>query len=379
MQREKRNVFSDKMLSPVEAAYVAAMIDGEGTLSIWPTKSSYRRNYTLTSHLSIAGTDRQHIERVIEMMGNGRLDVEPKSNPKHKCLYRAQLVATQIRCVLPQIRPYLQLKTRQADLILEYFTLQDRGRLAGQNGVSDADWPRAVAIYEEMRGLNQRGQRKEDIEFLIRDRKSVEIRPCIVEGCASKSYRSQQWCYQHWLEFGDHAERECEECGESFKAARDDKRFCSKACGNRNFLKRKWDGPKGQHRKLTEETVRAIVDAFKAGNRSMRELGREFGTDAANVKSILSGTTWAHLKLDLPDPCLLSDVTGARHWTAKKPHPQRGAGHSRAGAKLTVEQVQDIRSRYKAGGVTQKALSQEFGVCLQTVSDICTGRRWAHV
>lgn len=55
-------------------------------------------------------------------------------------------------------------------------------------------------------------------------------------------------------------------------------------------------------------------------------------------------------------------------------HLIRGAGRREAGgpiqtrtehlvAKLTNEQVEDIRARYAAGGITQQALADEYGVC----------------
>jgi hypothetical protein len=47
--------------------------------------------------------------------------------------------------------------------------------------------------------------------------------------------------------------------------------------------------------------------------------------------------------------------------------------------KLTPEQVLDIRSRYAKGGVTQKQLGEEFGVCQKMVSFIINRERWMHI
>ena len=74
-------------------------------------------------------------------------------------------------------------------------------------------------------------------------------------------------------------------------------------------------------------------------------------------------------------------------WESKSDNNQRKRKHGTAGlgsknpfAKLTEEQVQAIRERYAAGGVTQTALAKEHGVSQAHVSDVCTGRRggWAH-
>lgn len=198
---------------------------------------------------------------------------------------------------------------------------------------------------------------------------------------AKKSaYYSQQWCYLHWLEFGDHPERTCEWCRQAFKSGKPQARFCSDYCGNASYRHRMTGGKKREWRKLTEDDVRAIVAAFNAGQRDTKALAEQFGCDASNIRSILKGKTWAHLALDLPDPALISDRTGDRHWSTRHPDRVRsGESHPRAGGKLTAEQVQEIRRRYKAGGVTQKQLAEEFGVGLLAINQICTGKSWTHL
>jgi hypothetical protein len=48
-------------------------------------------------------------------------------------------------------------------------------------------------------------------------------------------------------------------------------------------------------------------------------------------------------------------------------------------ARLTEAIVLDIRARWAAGGVEQKALAAEYGVHPATISNICRGRLWRHV
>lgn len=47
---------------------------------------------------------------------------------------------------------------------------------------------------------------------------------------------------------------------------------------------------------------------------------------------------------------------------------QRGAGHSNA--KLTMDQAEEIRIRYAAGGISQQRLADEYGVDQSNVSQI---------
>lgn len=48
-------------------------------------------------------------------------------------------------------------------------------------------------------------------------------------------------------------------------------------------------------------------------------------------------------------------------------------------AKLTLAEVEQIRSAYATGGVSQKSLAKQFSVDPSTVSHIVTGKRWTAV
>lgn len=52
-------------------------------------------------------------------------------------------------------------------------------------------------------------------------------------------------------------------------------------------------------------------------------------------------------------------------------------GWAKPNAQLTIEQVDDIRERYAAGGIKQRDLAVEYGIQQTQVSRIVTGVRWA--
>lgn len=54
-------------------------------------------------------------------------------------------------------------------------------------------------------------------------------------------------------------------------------------------------------------------------------------------------------------------------------------GVSNPKAKLTEDEVRAIRARYKAGGVTQQTLADQYGVSQFVVSLIVRRKSWAHV
>lgn len=58
---------------------------------------------------------------------------------------------------------------------------------------------------------------------------------------------------------------------------------------------------------------------------------------------------------------------------------RRAIGERHGCARLAPEQVQAIRSRYAAGGVSYGSLAKEYDISKATVSHIVTGRKWKHL
>ena len=71
-------------------------------------------------------------------------------------------------------------------------------------------------------------------------------------------------------------------------------------------------------------------------------------------------------------------ATGDRNSAFKYPE-RRPRGEKQGHAKLTEENVREIRRRYAAGGVYQKALASEFNVVLSNISQVIKRQTWAHV
>lgn len=71
-------------------------------------------------------------------------------------------------------------------------------------------------------------------------------------------------------------------------------------------------------------------------------------------------------------------ATGDRNGT--RTHPEaRARGEKQGRAKLTREEVLEIRKRFAAGGIFQRHLAQEFNINRKTVSTIVNRRTWTHV
>ena len=63
----------------------------------------------------------------------------------------------------------------------------------------------------------------------------------------------------------------------------------------------------------------------------------------------------------------------------QKGRAQSMSGESNPKHVLTSKQVEEIRTRYKAGGITQKELAARYGVARTTVSSITLNRNWKDV
>ena len=55
------------------------------------------------------------------------------------------------------------------------------------------------------------------------------------------------------------------------------------------------------------------------------------------------------------------------------------SGESHGASKLTEDQVCEIRARYEAGGVFQRELATEYGVCRASVGLIVQRKNWKHI
>jgi hypothetical protein len=112
--------------------------------------------------------------------------------------------------------------------------------------------------------------------------------------------------------------------------------------------------------------------------------GTENRSNAA-VRLPASGTALARTPNGLP----AGIETGSRLHPERLPrgeeswsrlHPELVArGERTNSARLTAEQVIEIRARYSSGGVTLTALGAEYGVTFQQIHKIVRGKDWRHL
>lgn len=118
--------------------------------------------------------------------------------------------------------------------------------------------------------------------------------------------------------------------------------------------------------KLTEYDVREIRRRAAEGE-SGSALGRAYGVSQGQISRIVRRQSWSHLP---PSPD--EDMTNA----PKAPTGRRGEAN--ATAKLTEQDVRDIRAALTAGEL-QRVIGARYGLGQTTVGKIARRERWAHV
>lgn len=132
-------------LSPVDAAYIAGFLDGEGSIIL------YRRRDKVALRVGFANSDRPVLEWIAQVLACGSITIK-HGNPLHKPGYILQINADAAVSLLRQVRPYLHIKARQADLAIAF---QERMQDPALN--SDRLWQ--YEYQADMRSMNQRGPR----------------------------------------------------------------------------------------------------------------------------------------------------------------------------------------------------------------------------
>lgn len=113
-RRTKRPVA--KQLSPTDAAYLAGIIDGEGSIVRLRRyePGSLRGVSRHTWRLVVVNTDQDLIEWCRAATGCGSIADKPRIRERHKPCWTWQCYAWNALVVLKQVRPYMKIKAAKA-------------------------------------------------------------------------------------------------------------------------------------------------------------------------------------------------------------------------------------------------------------------------
>jgi hypothetical protein len=109
----------DKNYLATDLAYMAGIVDGEGSITITDCSRTQGRTFFSTS-LGVVSTDKPLIDWIICVFGGHMGSYTPKQTPKNsrKKVYRWQVTGKNLETVLNLIYPYVVIKKREIEVML---------------------------------------------------------------------------------------------------------------------------------------------------------------------------------------------------------------------------------------------------------------------
>ncbi len=129
-----------KLLDQTDAAYIAGIIDGEGTVTLSRRHRSENRHLVI----SISNTERPLLEYVLKSVGAGKITGKRTYQSHHTASYTYAISNRQALALLAQTFPYLKTyKAKRSDIIL-----RDYIRLTPRNGYYSPEVKQARTDFE---------------------------------------------------------------------------------------------------------------------------------------------------------------------------------------------------------------------------------------
>lgn len=119
-----------KKLSKPEAAYIAGIIDGEGSVSIINQKRSKKKvksGYSLSMRITIVNSNKVLIDWLQKHIG-GSIHQRKKYSTEHSQMYQLTITLKLIRWLVPQIQEFSVGKGEQLRIITHVFGLIQIGK-----------------------------------------------------------------------------------------------------------------------------------------------------------------------------------------------------------------------------------------------------------
>lgn len=139
-------------LDECKSSYIAGLIDGEGWIGLSKTKKTTKGGRSVYEPAIEIGMTNINLCNVFDPLKIGHKSYKHSKKKKEKSVFYYKFSANDSRALLRCISKYLVIKRRQAELLTEYLL---------SVVIKPPDlWTRAEEIYQELRILNKRGQRR---------------------------------------------------------------------------------------------------------------------------------------------------------------------------------------------------------------------------
>jgi len=157
-----------RVLSPIERAWLAGIIDGEGSVYISKVKAERRkRGFVYMPYMSVSNSNYELVAKVREVIGKGFVGTKKETRFDWKDGTEYKGSASVLRGILPQILPYLVIKKEIARRMLEFLKFVEANSTDGLEEADPGYYEKLDSLYWRVKELNQRGKDppKQDLEL----------------------------------------------------------------------------------------------------------------------------------------------------------------------------------------------------------------------
>lgn len=106
-------------MNKTEKAYIAGFIDGEGTITLLKK----HRNETPSPHVTISNCNLAILKWIRHKVGRGEIQKKKRFKNHHSAAFELRIRGNHALEFLEKIGHYLQIKRRQADLLIRQYKL----------------------------------------------------------------------------------------------------------------------------------------------------------------------------------------------------------------------------------------------------------------
>lgn len=227
------------MITDLDRAYMAGIIDGEGAIQISVTKKQGRTAvHRLT--VSVGTTDIEAMQALGELWGRTAIVVHPKGEGNLRSWAKLQWQSAMAANFLRELRPFLRLKAKHADIALAFADeLNPESDRAVR--ITPERWERREELRAQLSAIQvKRPRRLGVVQPLPKPERDVHTLQCArcdkpfdtvdirVLYCSNHCAKAVQ--YQREKLKAD-IERNCPSCNVTFVTHRARQQFCSIRCG----------------------------------------------------------------------------------------------------------------------------------------------------
>ena len=148
----KRNwkKFEMDKLSDVDKGYLAGFMDADGSITVKKAVDTRVKRTYYAPLISFYNTDAKLMSKIRDIVQFGKMYKGKRKDPKWKPKYTYNVGSINgVKQILSQITPFLCLKQRRAELVLELIAIKESSKNANDN-------PRVIEIFQEVRDINMK-------------------------------------------------------------------------------------------------------------------------------------------------------------------------------------------------------------------------------